>query len=336
MLFRSSDFEKLVRSQLTNHHGRIYICKKCFTYKYSQEDLTKHKTLCAAISNDAFLCSFPDDKYLQFKNKHKSMRHNYVVYADFESRLEHVDHGDAAHPAAAYRRHVPMSYAYILVTEDPRFKMTEPSLYRGEMANHCFLDEMITLALRIADCYNDRTTGVVMSEEDRTAFEAADKCGICGVNFSEPGVKKVRDHDHQSTTVPNYRGALCGSCNLNRRHAKNMVVFFHNLKYDGHFITKALDKYPYGVDIIPSTEEDYISMTVRLGQSFSIKFVDSYRFLAASLDTMAQSIPTECLVRTRALCRTDEEFDLVTQKVPFCYDYVDDEARPNETAPPPK
>ena len=64
--------------------------------------------------------------------------------------------------------------------------------------------------------------------------------------------------------------------------------------------------------------------------------MDSYRFLAASLDTLAQNIPTECFVRTRALCRTDEEFDLVTQKVPFCYDYVDDEARLNETASPPK
>ena len=68
------------------------------------------------------------------------MRHNYVVYADFESRLEHVDDSDTVPPAAAYRRHVAMSYAYILVTEDPRFKMTEPSFYRGKMANHRFLD----------------------------------------------------------------------------------------------------------------------------------------------------------------------------------------------------
>ena len=271
---------------------------------------------------------------MNFKSPQKTMRHNYVVYADFESRLEHVDEG--VHPAAAYRRHVPMSYAYILVTEDPRFKMTEPSLYRGEMAHYRFLDEMINQAVKIAGCYNDKETGVIMSEEDRTAFEAADKCKICGVNFSEPGVTKVRDHNHQTAAVPNYRMALCQRCNVNYSHPKNMVVFFHNLKYDIHHVTKAMNKFPHTVEIIPSTEEDYISMTVRLGQSFSIKFVDSYRFLAASLDRLAQTIPTESFVRTRALCRTEEEFDMVKRKAPFCYDYVDSAARMNETVPPPR
>lgn len=38
-----SNFDSLVRKQLTKHKERMYICKKCFSHKYSPKDLAAHK-----------------------------------------------------------------------------------------------------------------------------------------------------------------------------------------------------------------------------------------------------------------------------------------------------
>ncbi|CAH0385862.1 unnamed protein product [Bemisia tabaci] len=62
---------------------------------------------------------------------------------DFEAYLEQI-HGDSEHPASAYRRHISNYYAYLLVTDDPEFKMSEAKLYRGEEAHIKFLDDIIT------------------------------------------------------------------------------------------------------------------------------------------------------------------------------------------------
>ncbi|XP_072153271.1 uncharacterized protein [Bemisia tabaci] len=335
-----SNFEQLVRNQLTKYHHRIYICKKCFTYKYSMEELSQHKVLCSLVSKDAFLASFPDERYLKFENHHKEIKHNYVIYADFEAYLEQI-HGDSEHPASAYRRHISNSYAYLLVTEDPEFKMTEPKLYRGEEAHIKFLDDIITLVGRISESYNDKESKIIMTHEDRATFEAENRCGHCEVDFSQPGIVKVRDHDHQKRaggkTRSNYRKALCSNCNLIFRHEKCVRVVLHNgSRYDFHEVVLALNKYPHRVEIIPHTEENYISMTVHLGNRFSIKFIDSFRFLPASLDKLVQTIPRESFVRTRKLTRTDNEFDMVCRKAPFPYDYVDNPAKLNETRPPPR
>ncbi|CAH0381434.1 unnamed protein product [Bemisia tabaci] len=150
-----SNIEQLVRKQLTKHQHPIYICKKRFTYKYSMELLSQYKLLCSLVSKDSFLASFPDERYLKFKNHHTAIKHNYVIYAQFEAYLEQT-HGNSEHPASAYRRHISNSYAYLLVTDDPEFKMTEPKLNRGEEAHIKFLDDIITLVERISRSYNDK------------------------------------------------------------------------------------------------------------------------------------------------------------------------------------
>ncbi|CAH0384795.1 unnamed protein product [Bemisia tabaci] len=178
-----SNFEQLVRKQLTKNANRINICKKCFTHENSMEQLSQHRVLCSQVSKDAYLPSFSNERYLKFENHHKEIKHNYVIYADFEAYLEQT-HGDSEHPASAYGRHISNSYAYLLVTDDPEFKMSEPKLYRGEEAHIKFLDDISTLVERISRSYNDKEGKMIMSHEDRATFEAENRCGHCEVHFS--------------------------------------------------------------------------------------------------------------------------------------------------------
>ncbi|CAH0395506.1 unnamed protein product [Bemisia tabaci] len=176
--------------------------------------LNQYKVLCLALSKDAFICTFLDKDYLEFGNHRKQIEHYNIIYADFESYVEEI-HVGSTHSTSAYSHHKPMSHAYLFVTEDSVFQMARPKLYLGEQAHIKFLEEIIDLAERVTKCYNDKETGIKMTEADQVSFEAADKCGHCSLDFSLPGIVKVRYHNHQKTKKEsNYRKAVCSNCNL--------------------------------------------------------------------------------------------------------------------------
>ena len=100
--------------------------------------------------------------------------------------------------------------------------------------------------------------------------------------------EKVRDH---CQLTGKYRGLAHTACNLNvKQKDSNVIPFiFHKFSnYDCHlFFEKLVDKKKDKVKfkIIPKTNEDYIS--VKYG---CIRFIDSYRFLSSSLDSLVKTL----------------------------------------------
>ena len=98
----------------------------------------------------------------------------------------------------------------------------------------------------------------------------------------------MRDHCH---LTGKYRGPAHSKCNINvTQNQSNFVPFlFHNFSnYDCHmFFKKLVDKKKDKVDfdIIPQTNEEYISVT-----SGCIRFIDSYRFLSSGLDSLVKTL----------------------------------------------
>ena len=101
-------------------------------------------------------------------------------------------------------------------------------------------------------------------------------------------VIKVRDHCH---LTGKYRGPAHNTCNINvTQKQSNFIPFiFHNFgNYDCHmFFKKLIDKKNDKVkfDIIPKTNEEYISVT-----HGCIIFIGSYRFQSSSLDSLVKTI----------------------------------------------
>ena len=331
-----SNFAKLVRSQLTRYEHPIYICKKCFNYYLTEDKLVEHRTFCSKISSDDFRVELPKNPIMKFRNIRKCLTHNYVAYCDFESYLEETEF-DPELKTYAYQHHRPMSYAYTVVSSDPEINTDQPVLYRGEKAHQHFLDAMIDLTYRIEQRIQVERT-IRMSPEAEATFEAATVCELCDDEFSETN-PKVRDHTHQyvNPELSNFRMALCRNCNLNFKHPKSLICVFHNLDYDLHLIMKGLSGRNIRAHIVPLTDETYISLTLRVRNGFSIRFIDSYRFLAASLAKLVSTLPDSAFIRTKRLCDTDQQLELVKKKGVFCYDYVTNEQILNETTePPPK
>ena len=172
-----------------------------------------------------------------------------------------------------------------------------------------------------------------MTQDDREAHDAADKCWLCGGVFKEyrqgdkGGLWKVRDHDH---LTGKYRGAAHSKCNQTLRidpYHTSIPVFFHNLKnYDAHHLMSAIGRTEGKTTTCTDNNGEPIMRKDRDGKdtdkpvtvtdggisgivqnmekliSFSwgqFRFVDSFAFLSSSLDRLVENNPKKNLRITR-------------------------------------
>lgn len=183
-----------------------------------------------------------------------------------------------------------------------------------------------------------------MSLEDEVLFLISDDCHICGKAYTESDVR-VRDHCH---LTGKYRGSAHSDCNLNYKVSRHVPVVFHNLSnYDAHFIISAVAKnIPGSISIIPRNEQLYVSFTkvvtsVRtkeFSEFIKLRFIDSYQFMALSLDKLSSLLPSEKKINLRTEYKhlTEEKLKLLERKGIFCYDYIDSLEKLDEKSLPTK
>ena len=132
------------------------------------------------------------------------------------------------------------------------------------------------------------------------------------------------------------RGNACNRCNLQLREANFLPIVFHNLSnFDGRFIISAVSKHGYkNVRVLPQSVDTYVSIMIG-----KCRYLDSKRFLNASLETLVESAASESgpeCFRYLAKHVPNEHLNLFLRKQTFCYDYLDGPERLMETALPPK
>jgi len=122
---------------------------------------------------------------------------------------------------------------------------------------------------------------------------------------------------------------------------------FHNLSgYDAHFIIKEIaTAYERHVELLPITKENYVSFIKhiqsiadeRKNNHIKLRFINSYKFLTSSLDKLASYLSKDKLrIMQREFCNLSTEFDLLTRKGIFPYEYIDCIEKLDETELPPR
>ena len=126
--------------------------------------------------------------------------------------------------------------------------------------------------------------------------------------------------------------------------------------YDSHLFVKNLGKSEGDIDCIPNNEEKYISFSkkIQVGTYYDkkkkvekpimndIRFLDSAKFMASSLDSLVKNLGKEKLNHVRrefgkktdlskALCEA-----LISRKGVYPYDYMDSFVKFSEEKLPPK
>ena len=186
---------------------------------------------------------------------------------------------------------------------------------------------------------------MVFSKEDGDHFNKATHCWICD---KELGEDRVRDHCH---FTDRYRGAAHNKCNLQYKKSKTIPIVFHNLSgYDSHLFVKNLGYVEGSIDCIATNEEKYISFTKHISVGsytskktgktnniyYSLRFIDSFKFMAASLDSLVKNLPKDAFNNLSREYPEEEKLNLLKRKGVYPYEYMDDLSRLKETKLPPK
>ena len=171
----------------------------------------------------------------------------------------------------------------------------------------------------------------VMEKGDWRNYFKKSKCAICDKPLSG---ETVKDHDH---LTGKFRGAAHNQCNLQYQLPKFVPVIFHNLSgYDSHLFIKQLGKSHGSISCIPNNDEKYISFGKSLAvddKKFEIRFIDSFKFMASSLDALCKNLSHEQFREMNNVFEGD--IDLLIRKGVYPYDYMDNFDKFNETKLPP-
>ena len=348
------DMSKLLSKQISNHNGKRHFCYRCLNSFPSEKSLEKHIEYCQ--NNEAVKIEMPTGS-IKFKNFYKKQRVPFVVYADFESFTEKIDTcqpDDDKSFTNQYQKHRPSGFCYLIKCFDDNILSPKLVKYTAESPNDNVSQLFVeSLESDTKDIYNrfKIPKEMVTTPEDKINFRRATICHICEGEISvedkdDKNYKKVRDHCH---LTGKYRGAAHSICNLKYRLPKFFPVIFHNLSgYDSHLFIKNLGKSEGKIDCIPNNEEKYISFTKQIlvdtfmnekGEEKEVKrdirFIDSFKFMAASLDSLVKNLPKESFNNILKFYEGDQ-LNLLLRKGVFPYEWFDNFDRLSETNLPPK
>ena len=145
---------------------------------------------------------------------------------------------------------------------------------------------------------------IKLTDVQKREHEAAEECHICLKEFNDPKNRRVRDHCHY---MGEYRGAAHNNCNLKYKIPDHIPIVFHNLSgYDAHLFIKELGRRfnKNDIGVIAENKEKYISFNVKINvklagvrndgkelhKNIKLSFIDSFRFMASSLDKLASNL----------------------------------------------
>ena len=223
-------------------------------------------------------------------------------------------------------------------------------MYRGKDCVEKFVEYIEEEARRLYATFPQQPmTG--LTDVLKREHEAAEKCHICLREFNDRKNKKVRDHCHYTDL---YRGAAHNNCNLKYRIIDHIPIVFHNLSgYDAYLFIKELGRRfnKNDIGVIAENKEKYISFNVKINvklagvrdedgkevcKNIQLRFIDSCRFMASSLDKLASNLDDDQCKNLREFYKEDEVFRLMRRKSVYPYEYMDGWKKFEETSLPPK
>ena len=144
--------------------------------------------------------------------------------------------------------------------------------------------------------------------------EAAEKCHVCLKEFNDPQNKNVRDHCHYTGL---YQGATHNNCNLKFRIQDHITIAFHNLSgYDAHLYIKELGmrfnknvlNFSFNVKINVKLAVVSNKDGTKVCKNIQLRFIDSCRFLALSLNELASNLNDDQCKQLREFYKEEEVF----------------------------
>ncbi|GFS97367.1 uncharacterized protein NPIL_1401 [Nephila pilipes] len=222
-----------------------------------------------------------------------------------------------------------IGFCYFISYQGGHYK--DPVVYRGTDAPKCFIEKLEKDAIEIEHIYKNPKPLLPLTESEKQLYDNAKNCYVCDQTFRENNIK-VRDHNH---VTQKFNGPCCNSCNLAMKTPKFLPVFFHNLSgYDAHIFIKELGYDKKQINLIPNTEEKYISFSKSVSNDFQLRFLDSFKFMPSSLENLIKTLKKDEFKYMKQYFDS-EKIDLLLRKGVFPYDYFDSFEKCKDSCLPP-
>lgn len=313
------DLSAIMWKQSSYKYNKKYFCNIFLSFFLSQERLDLHLANCLKF-NDA-VPHFPEKKYIEFEDIYKNQRHPFCVYADCESILEAVNSEGVK---GSFNKHKLCAIGYYFHSDHPDLIESKYVSYRGKNAGEWFALEMQKLALKINYILLNTNIPIFFTEQQYIDFKNAVTCELCKGSFSEHNPKNA-DHLHLDGT---FRFCLCRQCNTKLKKQYLLPTIFHNYSfYDAHLIINDMSKIINGkMQVLAKNSETYLNIKMKVPKTkVWLNFIDSYRFLSSSLDTLANYLPDDEKDILRHQCTSEEEFNFLKNKSFIPYEYIQNE-----------
>ena len=298
----------LFREITGNNHGDFY-CLKCFQPYTMENKLKKHLKMCQ--NHDYSYVEMPeeDNKILKYNQVEKLMKVPFIIYADLECLLEKMNtcHNNPEKSSTTKKnKHTPSGYSLFTHCS---FDTTKNKLdyYRGK---NCTKNVCLDLRGHATKIINYKKKEMIpLTKKEEKKHNKLRVCYICNKRFSTDDINKkyhkVRDHCHYTGK---YRGAAHDICNLRYKIPKEIPVVFHNgCTYGYHFIIRELaEEFEREFECLGENTEKYLTFSVPIKKeitkkdkngndkitktSYKIKFIDSCRFMSASLSNLVSNL----------------------------------------------
>lgn len=338
----------MAHEQINKHHGELNICDFCLNYFSAPELLEKHMHYC--MNHNKCLIKLPKNdnggNIMKFKSYQKKLIVPFIIYADIETLLKKPTKVfSKSTKTVAYQEHEPYSVGYYFKSA---YEDVKQSYYSSKRSPDCikwFVYELKRIAEEVSIILNDAKP-LILTPMQSVAFLQATNCHICGKKYGK-NENPVRDHSH---LTGEYRGSAHNKCNLLHRETRTVPIIFHNLsRYDAHFLMETLanDAIIEGhLKIIAANSEVYISFTKlvhdptrEFKHRIRLTFIDSFRFMASSLDYLSAILPFDQKHILHAQWQNklnEQEMKMLERKGVLCYDYIDSRTKLDDTQLHPK
>lgn len=307
--------------------------------------LEEHKRYCTSNQNQK--TKIPTNRWIEHKNFEYECKSPVVCYCDFECIAETYENKDPSKNngkscTTLDKIHTLCGYSFYIASEAMNIPSTNKCFsYCGKDAGRHFLQSLDREIKTVTNYMSKHEFKYpILSKEEEDEFQNSEFCHLCKAKFKSDELK-VRNHDHITSK---YLGSAHNACNLSFRKSRKIPCFMHNFSgYDSHLLIKELAQNNLYLKPIAKSLEKFISFSYQ-----NIQFKDSYRFIPNSLNELCKDLKAktgENYVKFPATYRyfkerysylPDENFEMLTRKLPFPYDYLDSFARLEETSIPTK
>ncbi|XP_076278023.1 uncharacterized protein LOC143207955 [Lasioglossum baleicum] len=316
------NLSRLVSSQLSKQKNHKHICDRCLQYFPTPERLNIHTIDCERMNDCALTLPTSEDKWLHFKNFVNKEQAPFIIYADLECLLlPEEQEGEDRAARVQYQQHHAFSIGYYIHCRYD-VSLCEYQVYRDKAGCAAwFANRLYELSQKLQPLFDKTVPMNPLTEAEK-------------LNFVRPHIvmsvrKRLRKTIYECVIIV-----------ISRAHIVVQLITIKELanSFEGR------------IDVLPLTKEKYISFTKNVSierqpgeerkyvKFLKFRFIDSFKFLNSSLDKLSSYLDKNklCIVRGEFTHLSNDDFNLLTRKGVFPYDYLASYDKLNDTCLPPR